>query len=254
MELWQATAIAFMGYLGWIATPWLGGQPIGWYVFGRPLIAGTIVGFILGDVTKGMLIGATINALYIGAVTPGGAMAADLNFAGYVGTAIAMVTNVSPEAAVTLAVPLGLVGTFAWQLFATVGVVFAHAADRYAKEANIPGLTFMLMGAPQIVAFILRFIPAFLVLYYGATAANNIVALIPAWLDKALVVIGGMLPALGMAVLLKMLTKDYRFLAFFIIGFFAVAALKLPILPISIIGVAIALINHIYTDTNVKTS
>ncbi|CEP66783.1 Phosphotransferase system, sorbose-specific IIC subunit [Moorella glycerini] len=248
MELWQAAAIAFVGYLGWIATPWLGGQPIGWYVFGRPLIAGTLVGLILGDLPTGMMIGATINALYIGAVTPGGAMAADLNFAGYVGTALAMLTKVSPEVAVTLAVPLGLVGTFTWQLFATVGVFFAHAADRYAEKANIPGLTFMLMGAPQILAFILRFVPAFLVIYFGAPIANNLVALIPAWLTKALTVIGGMLPALGMAVLLKMLNKDNRYIAFFLLGFLAVAALKLPILPVSVAGVALALINLIYTS------
>ncbi|AEM79474.1 PTS mannose/fructose/sorbose/N-acetylgalactosamine transporter subunit IIC [Thermoanaerobacter wiegelii] len=248
MALWQAIAIAFFAYLAWIATPWLGGQTIGYQAFGRPLIAGTIVGLILGDVKTGMIIGATINAMYIGAITPGGAMAADLNFAGYVGTALAMISHVKPEVAITLAVPLGLVGTFTWQLFATVGVFFAHIADKYAEEGNTKGLTFMVMGLPQIFAFILRFVPAFLVLYFGAPIAQNMANLIPAWLTNALTVIGGLLPALGMAVLLKMLIKDVKYIGFFLLGFIMVATLKIQILPASVIGIALVLINLIYIN------
>jgi len=252
VEAWQAALIALVGYMGWLATPWLGGVPIGWYVFGRPLIAGTLVGLILGDIKTGMIIGATINALYIGAITPGGAMAADLNFAGYVGTALAMATGVSPEMAVTLAVPLGLIGTFSWQLFATVSVFFSHMAERYVERANTRGLTFMLMGAPQIVAFILRFVPAFLVLYYGAPIAEQLVAFIPNWLTKALTVIGGMLPALGMAVLLKMLVKRVIYIGFFLLGFLAVATLKLSILSVAIFGLALALVNLMYTGPSAR--
>lgn len=239
---WESILIALFTYLGWIGTPWLGGQGIGWLVFGRPLIAGTIVGFILGDVQTGMIIGATINAIYLGAITPGGAMAADINFAGYIGTALAIMTKVSPEVAVSLAVPLGLVGTFIWQAFATLNSFFTHLTDKYARNAEIGKFTFMLLGLPQIIAFILRFVPAFLVLYYGAPIAQNILNLIPENLTHILTVIGGMLPALGMAVLLKMLVTEKNLLAYFIIGFLAVAALKLPIFAVALVGTALALI------------
>ena len=106
MTLIQAVLIALFTYLGWIATPWLGGQGISYHVFGKPLVAGLIVGLIMGDVRNGIIIGATINALYIGAVTPGGAMASDINIAGYVGTALALSTGVSAEMAVSIAVSL----------------------------------------------------------------------------------------------------------------------------------------------------
>lgn len=251
---WQAALIALFAYLGWIATPWLGGQSIGWYVFGRPLIAGTIVGLILGDVKTGMLVGATINALYIGAITPGGAMAADMNFAGYIATALAIMTNVNAEVAVALAVPLGLIGTFTWQIFATVNAVFAHAADRYAAKADVRGLTFMLMGAPQILAFVLRFIPAFLVLYYGAPVAENLLKFIPDWLTHSLTVIGGMLPALGMAVLLKMLVRELSLTAYFALGFLAVAALKLPIFAVAVAGLALGAISYMHVREGRKAN
>ena len=48
-------------------------------MIGRPLVAGLIVGIILGDVTNGVIAGAMVQALFIGQITPGGAMPADVN-------------------------------------------------------------------------------------------------------------------------------------------------------------------------------
>ncbi|WP_024346405.1 PTS mannose/fructose/sorbose/N-acetylgalactosamine transporter subunit IIC [Lacrimispora indolis] len=243
MTFLQAVLIALFAYLAWIATPWLGGQGISYHVFGKPLVAGLIVGLIMGDVKNGIIIGATINALYIGAVTPGGAMASDINIAGYVGTALALSTGVSAEMAVSIAVPLGLVGTFVWQLFATINSFLVHKTDKYAAEGNVAKLTFMTLGLPQMIAFVLRFIPVFLVLYFGASAAQNIVQFIPEWLTKIITVIGGMLPALGMAVLLKMLLSTPSLLGYFILGFILIAALGLPIFTVALIGAALAMIS-----------
>ncbi|MBC1483229.1 PTS sugar transporter subunit IIC [Listeria sp. FSL L7-1558] len=245
MTLIQAILIALFAYLGWIASPWLGGQGISYHVFGKPLVAGLIVGIIMGDVTNGVIIGATINALYVGAVTPGGAMSSDITFAGYVGTALALSTGVTAEMAVSIAVPLGLIGTFVWQLFATINSVLVHKTDDYAAQGDVAKLTFMTIGLPQIIAFVLRFFPAFLVLYFGASAASDIVQYIPDWLTDIITVIGGMLPALGMAVLLKMLLTTRSLMGYFIVGFIAVTALKLPIFTIAVIGTALAMISFL---------
>ncbi len=243
MTLIQAVLIALFTYLGWIATPWLGGQGISYHVFGKPLVAGLIVGLIMGDVRNGIIIGATINALYIGAVTPGGAMASDINIAGYVGTALALSTGVSAEMAVSIAVPLGLIGTFVWQLFATTNSFLVHKTDKYAAEGDLTKLTFMTLGLPQIIAFIFRFVPAFLVLYFGSSIAQNIVQFIPEWLTGIITVIGGILPALGMAVLLKMLLSTPSLMGYFIVGYILIAALGLPIFTVALIGIGLAMIS-----------
>ena len=44
---------------------------------GRPLVSGFIIGIILGDVKTGILMGAAVQTLYIGLVTPGLSMPAD---------------------------------------------------------------------------------------------------------------------------------------------------------------------------------
>jgi PTS system mannose-specific IIC component len=241
VSLIQAILIGVFTYLGAIHTPFLGCTG-GWYSIGRPLVAGTIVGAILGDIQTGMLIGATINAIFIGAITPGGAMAADLNFAGFIGTALAMMVGASPEVAVTLAVPIGLVGVFAWNAWSTITVFFAHMADKYAQQGNVKGIWISGILFPQILGFIFRFLPAFLVVYLGAPMGEAISAAIPQWLTDALGDVGRMLPAVGMALLLKMMITKFDLWAFFLFGFIAVAVFKLPIVPLTIIGFGLALV------------
>jgi PTS system mannose-specific IIC component len=242
VSLVQAVLIGLATYLGAIHTPWLLGATGGWYGIGRPLVAGTIVGLILGDVKTGMIIGATINMVFLGAISPGGAMAADLNFAGFIGTALAMITQSSPQVAVSLAVPIGLVGVFAWNAFSTLNVFFAHLVDKYAEEGHIGKVKFAGIVLPQLLGFVLRFVPAFLVVYFGAAYGNNITTLIPAWLTAALGTIGSILPAIGMALLLKMMLSEFSLWAFFLIGFVLVAVLKINIVPLSIIGVSLAFV------------
>lgn len=71
MNFFQALLIALIGSCASIYGPWLLGTMGGWYTIGRPLIAGAVIGVILGDIKTGILIGAAIQALYIGLVTPG---------------------------------------------------------------------------------------------------------------------------------------------------------------------------------------
>ena len=110
MELWQAALIGLFAYLGRNQVPWLCGTTGGWYGIGRPLVAGLICGVILGDVTAGVLCGVAVQAIFIGQITPGGAVPSDLNLAAYIGIPLAIVAGGSSEMAVALAIPVGALG------------------------------------------------------------------------------------------------------------------------------------------------
>ena len=70
VQVWQA---ALFGLLACLASmPGLGGTVLGNYTLGRPLVAGLIVGLIMGDVQTGIYLGAAIQVVYIALVTPGG--------------------------------------------------------------------------------------------------------------------------------------------------------------------------------------
>src|SRR5699024_68009 len=88
--------------------------------------------------------------------------------------------------------------------------------------------------------FVLYALFSFLPFYFGANQAAAIVESVPEWIIDGLGVAGGILPAIGFAMLLKiMLKKEY--IMFMIVGFVLAAYLELPILAIALIGLAIAL-------------
>src|SRR5215470_13266313 len=107
MQVWQAALIAVFCYLGALTTPWVLGTTGGWYVITRPLVAGFLCGLVLGDVSTGVLIGIAVQAVYIGLITPGGAVPADLSFVSFLGIPLALVAHADPQVAVTLAVGFG---------------------------------------------------------------------------------------------------------------------------------------------------
>lgn len=93
MTVFQALLLALFGWMSSIYSPVLIGGLLGWYTIGRPLVSGAIIGFIMGDVTTGVIMGAAIQMLYIGLVTPGGSMPADVNYASWIGIPLAMAAS-----------------------------------------------------------------------------------------------------------------------------------------------------------------
>lgn len=249
MQLWQALLIALLGYLGANQTPWFFSTTGGWYVLGRPLVAGTLIGWILGDVQTGVLAGAAVQAMYIGLVTPGGAMPADINFAAYIGIPLALVSNGSPEYAVTLALPLSFIGVAIFNLTMSLNAFFVHKGDKYAEEGNVKGIALMnIMGT--LPTFILRFSIIFLACYYGAPFAEELTQVMPEILGKIFIALGGILPSVGFALLLQQSLKENKMIVFYLLGFVISASLNMTILSITTLAIVIAVLDVAYRKTN----
>ena len=127
--------------------------------FARPVVSGLVVGLILGDVQTGVILGATIEAMFLGIFTVGAALAPDYNLAGVVGVALGIASGYGVEAAVALALPVALFGQFLMMSIVYQGnLVFLHLADRYAEEGKINKIeTAYLSGA--LLWFIKGFVP-----------------------------------------------------------------------------------------------
>lgn len=167
ITIFQAILIGIVYYLGIIGTPWttvLGSASL----FQKPLVAGTLVGLILGRPAEGVIIGAAIQLPYIAFISAGGTVPVDPGLAGTLGTALAIAGNVDPATAITLAVPLGLLGTIIWVVHMTVDVTFVHMADKAASEGNLKKICFLHVVPPQIFVFIISVIPVMLGAYFGA--------------------------------------------------------------------------------------
>ena len=105
MTVLQAILIGVVYYLG--SAPWA----IGYLTVCKPLVAGTLVGCILGAPAEGAIMGATIQLIYLGWMSVGGSQPSDPALAGTLATALAIASNLDTGVALTLSVPLGMLGT-----------------------------------------------------------------------------------------------------------------------------------------------
>ncbi|SKC83081.1 PTS mannose/fructose/sorbose/N-acetylgalactosamine transporter subunit IIC [Maledivibacter halophilus] len=245
MELWQAILIGLFGYLGAKRTPWFFGVTGGWNTIGRPLVAGLIIGIILGDVKSGILAGAAVQAMYIGLVTPGGSLPADINFAAYIGIPLALVSGGGPEYAVALAVPLSFFGIVVFNFLMSFNATFVHKGDKYAEEGNGEGIIRMnILGT--VPTFLIRFTTIFLACYFGASAAQTLTNAMPEVVGRIFIVLGRMLPAIGFALLLRQTLSDKKMIIFFLAGFVIVASFNITILSLAVLASCIAVLDTMY--------
>jgi PTS system mannose-specific IIC component len=235
ISLVQAALIAVLAYLG--ASTWVFG--VGYFTLYRPLIGGTLVGLVLGDPVRGAQIGAAINAIYLGFISTGGSLPSDLVWAGYVGTALAIGAGLDAQAALALVVPLGLIGTATYFFRMAVNAIFVHWADAFAERGDAHGVALVNLWPAQILLFILTAVPIFITVYFGAEAVQKVIPLIPQQWIAGLAVVGGMLPAVGIGMLLNYMGKRHL-LPYFLIGYLLAAYLNLPIMAIALFGLAAA--------------
>jgi mannose PTS system EIIC component len=168
MTMIQIILIALFIYLGSIGS--IVGNTFGWYTLGRPIVASLVVGVIMGDIPTALVVGVPLQIMYMGNVTPGGAVAWDLSYATYIGTAGALVfrAGLGTTEVIGLAVVFagigGLVGQLMWNISYAANLPLNRIAQKYANEGatNKMYIPNVLLG--QLIGFACRFIPAVLVL------------------------------------------------------------------------------------------
>lgn len=248
----QAVMIGIVYYLGINGTPWL--TLLGSTILQKPLVSGLVVGIILGDPVQGAIIGAAIQLPFIAYISAGGAAPTDPGLAGTLGTALALAANVDPSTAIAIATPIGLLGTIIWVLHMTIDVVFAHAADKAADEGNMRKLTFYHLVPPQIVAFCIGAVPVALGCYFGSGVVTSLIDVLQGRPLETLQVIGGILPAIGIAMNLRALDRPGTIL-WFILGFVIVEYSGIPTLPLAIIaGIVAYVITGLQQEARVAPS
>ena len=245
MSWLQALIIGVLYYLS--DAPWFFGE--GYYVLQRPIVAGFLTGLVMGDPVTGTIIGATINLIYLGHLNVGGSMPSDMAVAGYIGTALAIATNVSTEVALAIAVPLGLLGTIWWVGKMTINSFFVHWADSYAAKGDEKGVMLMNWLPSAVMMLVFKVIVALVILMAGVPLMESFLNVVQGTnILHALEVVGGLLPALGIGLNLRAILKSET-MAFLLIGFLLVAYFQISIVGVAMFGLVFALI---YMQMNQK--
>lgn len=241
MTLLQALLIGLFAYLGSKRTPWFFGVAGGWNMIGRPLVAGLIVGLILGDVQTGVIAGAMVQALFIGQITPGGAMPADVNWAAYIGIPLALAAGGTGEQAVALSVPLSMLGLGVFNFIMTINAMFPHMGDKAAAKGDGAGIHRATYLA-AVPSFILRAGSAMLICYLGTPLAELLINSMPAGMLHFFEVAGKMLPAIGFAMLLKQSLSKPWMMVLFLLGWILIGSTSMSVTALAIFATALAFI------------
>ena len=221
----------------------------GYWMISRPIFGGFLIGLLLGDVKTGLIVGGSVELMYMGILPIGGSVPPNAQIAGMISTVFAIQNGGNPEIGISLALPIGLLAQllimFAWNL----NIFTVHRADKYIKQGETRKVEMVHLSG-IIVFFLVFFIPTFLAVYFGSSAVNSVVEAMPQILMDGLKVASGILPAVGMAMLLKMMNLK-KFWPFFLIGFVLSVYLGLNVLAISLIGFGVAAaINTIVRSKN----
>lgn len=217
MSIIQAVLCAVLYFLGRSTF-----FPAAYYTIYRPLIGGLLTGVILGDPVKGVMVGATINLMYIGFISVGGALPGDMCLAGILGTALAISGGLDTEAALAIAVPIGLIGTIIFYLKMTGNSVFVRLVDHYIETGQPEKIWIADVLLPQAFLFLITAVPCFLACYFGANYIQGIINTLGGTVLNVMAVIGGIMPALGIGLTLMYIFKGEA-RVFFFIGFLLTA-------------------------------
>lgn len=206
----------------------------------KPAVAGGIAGLLLGDMPTGLFVGGTLNLMSLGVGNFGGAVIPDYTSGAILGAAFAIMSGQGGEFGISLGIPVALLLTQLDILARFTNTFFQQKADKYANEGKFNLVERMnLMGL--IPWALSRAVPVAIGLSLGSEFVQVIVDTMPAWLMGGLKTAGGLVPALGVAILLKYLSIK-KYVAYLLLGFALAAYLAIPMLGISFVGLALALI------------
>ncbi|KRN65052.1 PTS system sorbose-specific iic component [Pediococcus cellicola] len=210
-------------------------------MLGRPIVIGPLIGVLLGDIQTGLTVGASLETIFIGIVNIGGASAAEPGLASALAVAFAITLHKGLAVALPLAIPLGIIGLqIKTLLYVAVVGPFASKFDSMASKGNQKGIVRLHFGLWGLQWFLYSLIPFFAMLF-GSHATQVALKMIPQVIVNGLTVAGNVLPAVGMAMLMKMLW-DKNISVFYFLGFVIVAYMKLPLVAVAVIAIIIAVL------------
>lgn len=218
----------------------------------RPIVLGPLVGLVLGDVTQGLIIDANLELFFMGAVSIGAYIPPDSIVGGILATAFAISTGNSTEAAIALAMPIGLISLAVGNFLNVFNSVILRFTDKYAEEGKYGGIvaTHWMIGILNVLR---RFLLVFFAFYLGVDKMQGLIDAIPTVLIDGMDAAAGLLPALGFAMLMRMILNK-QIIPYFFLGFICAAYLGMPVLGVAILGLIIVVVQFGFLNPKNETA
>ena len=217
------------------------------FQFHQPIVACTLIGLVSGYLEEGIILGGSLQMIALGWANIGAAIAPDAALAS-VASAIIMVKGLGGatdaqtviDSAIAVAIPLSVAGLFLTMVCRTLAIPIVHFMDAAAEKGNFRGIEIW-----QIIAILMQgvriAIPAVALCYIPAEAVQAALEAMPAWLADGMSIGGGMVAAVGYAMVINMMATKETW-PFFALGFVVACISEITLIGLGVIGVVIALV------------
>ncbi len=222
--------IAFFGYMHcyWGSTMW-----------NRPIIMSTLTGLALGDIRTGIIVGSALELAFLGAVPIGASNPPDMTSGSIIAAAFVILNHADTGLAVTIAIPIATLVA----LFDNLQMMFlltysAHLCDAAAEngDANKVERIVRIASIGNKIALSLIVAAGF---YFGSSIIELFITQVPEWFSHGMNVVAGILPALGIAMLARMMVSKQNW-GYLLIGFLISAYLDISTLGVALAGIAVS--------------
>ena len=207
--------------------------------FHRPLVACTLVGLVLGDVTTAIILGGTLEMMALGWMNVGAAMAPDAALASVVSTILVIVGHQSIGAGIALAVPLAAAGQVLTIFVRTITVFFQHLADKFAADGNMFGIEMCHVGGLLLQAIRVAVPAALVAIVAGTDTVNAMLSSIPEVITRGLQVAGGFIVVVGYAMVINMMNAK-SLMPYFFLGFLLAVFTDINLIGFGAVGLICA--------------
>lgn len=208
------------------------------YAF-RPIVLCPLVGLVLGDLQSGLAIGASLELLFMGSISIGAYVPPDETIGGVLACAFAIQLGQSTEAAIAFAMPIATLCLAIKNILNAALPILVDRADVFSGQGNLKGVYAMhfLIGSTGVI---MAFLLCSLSFYLGADAIQGMLDFIPPFVLAGFGVAANILPAMGFAMLGRLvLTK--QLVPFYFLGFLLCSYANVPVLGVALIAIIIGI-------------
>lgn len=214
----------------------------------NPILSGVIAGLIVGDVKLGFYVGCVLESYQLGLGPFGGSSVPDWTEVALIVVPICYYQGgmeAVPTVVNLIGIPLGALTVQLDVLARTFNSFWQHRIDKEVAGQHRDGVILANWWCGTICFGLSRGISCLICLLVGPELIATLAGIIPAQINAGLKIATNMMPAVGLAILLRYLPTR-KFVHYLLFGFALTAYFGAPSLAVAIIGVFLAVIHYTY--------
>ena len=208
---------------------------LSWQTFQRPIVTATLTGLLLGDIRTGMVMAASLEAIFMGISAIGGSIPADACASSIIAVAYTILTGADVETGLALAMPIGTLMGSANEMWKPALAALAPYWERLAGSGRVKAFRTQVIGCGLFLDRLPQTIIMFAAIAFGVQGLEHVMNGMPAFIMSGLSAASSMMTGIGFAILISMIwNREIGW--FFFIGYVFQKYMQLPTVAIAIIA------------------